>query len=162
MHAISNNYLNRSWRDLYVDSFGVTLAIFEKLAIFLIGIVGGGVQLGPLSTVVTNRPIVQAPADYDGEIGGMMKLKYSEKTCPSVTLSTTNPGSQRLTSWAMARQKICQVQFDLIVDGGQHLICRTMCIINHDNKLKYLFSSYGDKTYRIIASLFCVYFTYCM
>jgi hypothetical protein len=44
------------------------------------------------------------------------KPKYSEETCPSVTLSTTNPtcqtqartratavGSQRLTTWAMAR-----------------------------------------------------------
>jgi hypothetical protein len=29
--------------------------------------------LGPLSTAVTNRPIVPSPADYDdGEIGGMI------------------------------------------------------------------------------------------
>jgi hypothetical protein len=41
--------------------------------VFLIGIVGGGVQLGPLGTAATNRPIVPAPGDYDdGEIGGMM------------------------------------------------------------------------------------------
>jgi hypothetical protein len=40
--------------------------------IFLIGIVGGGVQLGPLDTAATNRPIVPAPGDYDGEISGMM------------------------------------------------------------------------------------------
>jgi hypothetical protein len=34
---------------------------------------GGGVQLGPLSTAATNRPIVPAPGDYDdGEIGGMI------------------------------------------------------------------------------------------
>jgi hypothetical protein len=34
---------------------------------------GGGVQLGPLDTTATNRPIVPAPDDYDdGEIGGMM------------------------------------------------------------------------------------------
>jgi hypothetical protein len=38
----------------------------------LIGIVGGGAQLGPLGTAVTNRPIVPAPGDYDdGEIGGI-------------------------------------------------------------------------------------------
>jgi hypothetical protein len=37
--------------------------------IFLIGIVGGGVQLGPLGT---NRPTVPAPGYYDGEIGGMI------------------------------------------------------------------------------------------
>jgi hypothetical protein len=41
--------------------------------IFLIGIVGGGVQLGPLGTAATDRPIVPAPGDYDNEeIGGMI------------------------------------------------------------------------------------------
>jgi hypothetical protein len=41
--------------------------------IFLIGIVGGGVQLGPLGTTATNRTIVPVPGDYDdGEIGGMI------------------------------------------------------------------------------------------
>jgi hypothetical protein len=36
-------------------------------------IVRGGVQLGPLGTAATNRPIVSAPGDYhDGEIGGMI------------------------------------------------------------------------------------------
>jgi hypothetical protein len=35
--------------------------------------VGGGVQLGPLSTAATNKPIVPAPGDYDdGEIDGMI------------------------------------------------------------------------------------------
>jgi hypothetical protein len=33
--------------------------------IFFIRIVGGGVQLGPLGTEVTNRPIVPIPGDYD-------------------------------------------------------------------------------------------------
>jgi hypothetical protein len=43
------------------------------LSFFLIGIVGGGVQLGPLGTAATNRPIVPAPGDYDdGKIGGMI------------------------------------------------------------------------------------------
>jgi hypothetical protein len=38
-----------------------------------IGIVGGGVQLCPLDTAATNRPIVPATGDYDdGEIGGMI------------------------------------------------------------------------------------------
>jgi hypothetical protein len=40
---------------------------------FLIGILGGGVQLGPLGTAATNRPTVPAPGDYDdAEISGMM------------------------------------------------------------------------------------------
>jgi hypothetical protein len=36
---------------------------------------GGGVQLGPLDTAATNRPIVPASGDYDDgeiEIGGMI------------------------------------------------------------------------------------------
>jgi hypothetical protein len=45
----------------------------EFNSLFLIGIVGGEVQLGPLGTAATNRPIVPAPGDYDyGEIGGMI------------------------------------------------------------------------------------------
>jgi hypothetical protein len=52
--------------------------------------------LGPLGTAATIKSIVPAPGDYDdGEIGGMMIGKgnpnYSEKTCPSAALSTTNP-----------------------------------------------------------------------
>jgi hypothetical protein len=62
-----------------------------------------GVHLGPLGTSPTEWPILPAPGDCDdGEFGGMKigmgKPKYSEKTCPSATLSTTNstwlePGS---------------------------------------------------------------------
>jgi hypothetical protein len=49
------------------------LSQLSPSGIFLIGIVGRGVQLGPLGTAATNRPIVPAPGDYDdGEIGGMM------------------------------------------------------------------------------------------
>jgi hypothetical protein len=34
---------------------------------------GGGVQLGPLGTAATSRPILPDPGDYDdGEIGGMI------------------------------------------------------------------------------------------
>jgi hypothetical protein len=42
---------------------------------------GGGVQLRPLGTASTNRPIVPAPGDYDdGEIGGMMIGKKNRST----------------------------------------------------------------------------------
>jgi hypothetical protein len=35
--------------------------------------VGGGVQLVPLGTAATNKPVVPAPGNYDdGEIGEMM------------------------------------------------------------------------------------------
>jgi hypothetical protein len=44
-------------------------------------IIEGGVQLGPLGTTATNRPIVPAPGDYDdGEIGGMMIVRRNRST----------------------------------------------------------------------------------
>jgi hypothetical protein len=43
---------------------------FFLISIF--GVVGGGVQMGPLGTSATEWPIVPAPGDYDdGEFGGM-------------------------------------------------------------------------------------------
>jgi hypothetical protein len=49
---------------------------------FFFGVVGGGVQLGPLGTAATNRPIVPAPGNYDdGEIGGT-------KSVPVVKISS--------------------------------------------------------------------------
>jgi hypothetical protein len=79
-----------------------------------IGIVGGGVQLGPLGTAATIRPIVPAPGDYDdGEIGGMIdKGIRSTRRKPDPVLlcppqiphaartrtRTAAMGSQRLTA----------------------------------------------------------------
>jgi hypothetical protein len=76
--------------------------------------VGGGVQLVPLGTEATNRPIVPTPGDYDdGEIGGMISKGHrSTQTkpapvplCPPQTphaARTRNRaaavGSQRLTA----------------------------------------------------------------
>jgi hypothetical protein len=43
--------------------------------------VGAGVQLGPLGTLATSRPIVPTPGDYDdGEIGRMMIGKGNRST----------------------------------------------------------------------------------
>jgi hypothetical protein len=69
--------------------------------------VGGGVQLGPLGTAVTNRPIMPAPGDYDdGEIGGMIgrgnrstwRKPAPVPLCPPQTPHATHAavGSQRL------------------------------------------------------------------
>jgi hypothetical protein len=56
---------------------------------------GGGVQLDPLGTAATNRPIVPGPGDYDdGEISGIIGRRNGStrrKTCPSAALSTKNP-----------------------------------------------------------------------
>jgi hypothetical protein len=46
---------------------------WEVKSNFFIGVVGGGVQLGPLGTAATNMPSVSARSDYDdAEIGEMM------------------------------------------------------------------------------------------
>jgi hypothetical protein len=76
--------------------------------------VGGGVQLGPLATAVTNRPIVPATGDYaDGEICGMIgkgnrstRRKLAPVSlCPAETPHAARTrtraaamGSQRLTA----------------------------------------------------------------
>jgi hypothetical protein len=65
-------FLLSSHQSLMLEAETVNKTLDASL-IFLIGIVGGGVQLGPLGTVATNRPILPAPGDYDeGEIGGMI------------------------------------------------------------------------------------------
>jgi hypothetical protein len=81
----------------------------------LIGIEGGGVQLGPLGTAATNRSIVTAPDGYDdGEIGRMKMGKGNRSTrrkpgpvplCPPQTphaartrIRAAAVGSQRLTA----------------------------------------------------------------
>jgi hypothetical protein len=71
--------------------------------VFLIGVVGSGIQLGPLGTAATNRPIVPAPSDYDdGETGGMMIGRVNRRTrrkpapvplCPPQTLHAV-PGRE--------------------------------------------------------------------
>jgi hypothetical protein len=98
----------------------VQKTVNEQQGIFLIGIVGGGVQLGPLGTAATNRPIVPAPGDYDdGEIDGMMIGRGNRSTrrkpvpmplCPPQTPNAAwtrtraaAVGSQRLTASATAR-----------------------------------------------------------
>jgi hypothetical protein len=76
--------------------------------------VGGEVQLGPLGTAATNRPIVPAPGDYDdGEIGEMIgrgNRSTRRKPAPMPLCPTQTPhaartrtraaavGSQRLTA----------------------------------------------------------------
>jgi hypothetical protein len=84
-----------------------------------IGIVGTGVQLGPLGTAATNRRIVPAPCEHDdGEIGGMIgrgNRSTWRKPAPVPLCSPQTPhaawtrtrattvGSQQLTAWATAR-----------------------------------------------------------
>jgi hypothetical protein len=56
---------------------------------FLIGIVEGGVQLGPLCTPATNRRVVPASGDYDnGEIARMTgrKTEVHGENLPPVPL----------------------------------------------------------------------------
>jgi hypothetical protein len=75
--------------------------------------VGGGVQLGRLGTAATNRPIISAPGNCDGEIGGMIdrgnrSTRRKPAPVPHCPPQTTHAawtqtraaavGSQRLTA----------------------------------------------------------------
>jgi hypothetical protein len=69
----------------------------EGVVKYLFLVSWGGVRLSPLGTSATNWPIVPAPDDrrwvwsnwWNENLQG--KPKYSEKTCCSVTFSTTDP-----------------------------------------------------------------------
>jgi hypothetical protein len=55
----------------------VSVLIYEAyrsvVFLFFLIVIVGVVQLGPLGTAATDRPVVPAPGDYDdGEIGGMI------------------------------------------------------------------------------------------
>jgi hypothetical protein len=68
--------------------------------------VGGGVQLGPLGTAATNRPIVPAPDDYDdGEIGGMIgrgNCSTRRKSAPMPHCPSQTPRTARTRTGAAA------------------------------------------------------------
>jgi hypothetical protein len=58
----------------------------------------GGVRLSPLVTSATVWPIVPAVWSSRWNENWQRKPKYSEKTCPCATLSTTNPTRPELGS----------------------------------------------------------------
>jgi hypothetical protein len=91
---------------------------YFKTIFFKIGVAGGGVQLGPLGTAATDRPLVPAPVNYDkreiGEMNGRGNWSSRRKPAP-VPLCPPQPphaartqtrvavvGSQGLTAWATA------------------------------------------------------------
>jgi hypothetical protein len=110
----------------------------------------GGVWLSPLGTLATNWPIVPALNDrwwvwsswWNKNWHG--KLKYSEKTCPSAILSTTNPtwpvlgsnpgrhnGKLATNHWAVARPLSFLVQ--VTPEGREedfHVLCHPQVIVN--------------------------------
>jgi hypothetical protein len=90
-------------------SLNVLLGVIKNKAVpvlFLIGVVGGGVQLGPLGTAATNGLLCQPRVimmmeklvndDWQG------KPKYSEKTCPVPLCRPQTPHAVRMRTWAAA------------------------------------------------------------
>jgi hypothetical protein len=126
-----SNPTQRTLHSQYRENIKSSTLIFEEFRfshrwlwsdlLFLISIVGGGVQLGPLGTAATIRPIVPAPGDYDdGETGGMIgsgnrstgRKPSPVPLCPLQTPHAARTrtraaavGSQRLNAWATARPK---------------------------------------------------------
>jgi hypothetical protein len=84
----------------------------EGMNFFLIGIVGGGVQLGPLGTAATSRPIVPAPGDYDdGELGGMIgrgnrSTRGKPAPVPLYPLHTPHGARTRTRAAAVGSQRL--------------------------------------------------------
>jgi hypothetical protein len=63
------------------NKFFYVLMALHKFDFFLNWHSGYGVQVGPLDTAATNRPVVPARGDYDdGEFGGMMTGKGNRST----------------------------------------------------------------------------------
>jgi hypothetical protein len=110
-----------------------------------------GVQLGPLGTAYTNRPIVPAPGDYDdGEIGGMIgrenrstrrkpaPVPLCPPQIPHAARTRTRAaavGSQRLTAWATAQPSLCIVtQLSKILNFFKVLfcVCKKTKLLWHD------------------------------
>jgi hypothetical protein len=87
-------WLRQQSKDFYAAGFDA-LGWDKCINVFFFNWYSGGWK--PRSTRHCGHqwPIVPAPGDYyDGEIGGIDwqgKPKYSEKTCLSAALSTTNP-----------------------------------------------------------------------
>jgi hypothetical protein len=73
---------------------------------------GGGVQLGPLGTTATNRPIVPARGDYDdGEIDGMIgRGNRSTRRKPALVLlcppQTPHAARKRTRAAAVGNQRL--------------------------------------------------------
>jgi hypothetical protein len=84
----------------YVSRFSYLENIFQTTT----DMVGCGMRLYPFGTSATIWPIVPAPDDgwwwvWSNRWNDWQgKLKYSEKTCPSAALSTTNPTCLDLSS----------------------------------------------------------------
>jgi hypothetical protein len=103
----------RKSRHYFADSSGRSVGIVRlrtKATEFFL--VGGGVQLGPLGTAATYRPIESAPGDYDGEIGGMvigrgnLSTRRKPASVPLCSPQTHMPARTRTRAAAVGRQRL--------------------------------------------------------
>jgi hypothetical protein len=70
----------------------VGVSLWGSQHFFLIRLVWGGVQLGPLGTAATDWPVVPAPVAYDdGEFGGMKIVRGNRSTRRKPTLAPLCP-----------------------------------------------------------------------
>jgi hypothetical protein len=103
--------------------------------IFLIGILGGGVQSSPLGTAATKRPTVPAPGDYDdGGIGGIIgrgNLSTGRKPAlvPLCPPQTPHVAWTRIRAAAVGSQRLInRLSYGTAVSPKtQHWITRDSC-----------------------------------
>jgi hypothetical protein len=105
-HSLQNTHILHKYKSSTVLKFKCVL----------IRIVGDGVQLCPLGTAATNRPIVPAPVDYDdGEFGGMMIGRENRSTrrkpapvslCPPQTPHTLQDANSKRSSGNTAPNRL--------------------------------------------------------
>jgi hypothetical protein len=115
---------------------------------FKIGIVGAGVQLDPLGTAATNRPIVLAPGDYDnGEIGGMIgrgnrstrRIPASVPLCPP---QTPHAARTRTLQLSLVRRVALDANFYTICNANKLIIKMLIIIFNTWNNMSVQFYSF--------------------
>jgi hypothetical protein len=119
--------------------FKPTLRNFQECStnaypvLFLIRLVRGGVELGPLGVAATDRPIVPASGDYDDEeFGGMMMGRGNRSTRrkpapaplspPRIPLDQTR---DRTRAGAVGSQRLMETKLKVIKFLKNRSSCRT-------------------------------------
>jgi hypothetical protein len=106
--------------------------------------VGVGVQLGPLGTAASNRPIVSAPGDYDdGEIGAMIgrgnrSTLRKPASMPHSPPQTSHTTRTRTRAAALGSQRLpAELRHGLLTHNKVHLRVLSRVGVKRDEKYEF-------------------------